>query len=133
MKKYQSAILLVMLLFMLMLLGVPAFAQDQPVNNLDAPTVLLSVGQIIIGAIAIFGAGGVISVAGVGLLAMRLRQDKTTIAAIEKLGDSVPPETAKHIMDLSGQFNKSVNEITLLVTEALDRIPAVEKPPAPTP
>lgn len=97
-----------------------------PVEN---GSLVLSTLEIVLGVVGIFSAGGVVGVAGAGVVAYRLRTNPSTIAAIEKLGNSVPENTAKQIIELSGGFNKSVNELTLLIVEALDRKPAETKPP----
>lgn len=128
MKRFTFVLALLALIF-IGLAAVPAFAQDSTPVPLDTATVTLSVWQVIVGVVAAVASGGILGIAGVGVLANRLRHDAVAITAIEKLGDSVPPETAKQVMDLTGRFNQSVNELTLLVTEALDRIPAATKPP----
>jgi hypothetical protein len=91
-------------------------------------SIVLTIGEIVLGVIAVFATGGVVGIGGAGYLAHRLRNDPEKIAALERLGNSVQPETAKQIVDLAAGFNKSVNELTLLVTETLDRIPASSKP-----
>lgn len=67
-----------------------------------------------------FLAGGVT----IGVLATRLKQDANTIAAIERLGDSVPSEVATQLISAL-QTLKSLAE---LVEEALDKVPAKDKP-----
>lgn len=101
-----------------------------PVEN---GSLVLSTLEIVLGVVGIFSAGGIVGIAGAGVVAYRLRTNPSTIAAIEKLGNSVPDETAKQIIDMTSGFNKSVNELVLLVTEALDRQPAETKPPAQPP
>lgn len=102
-------------------------SSGEPSAN-EGSTVVLSALQVVMGLVSAFAIGGVVGIAGVGILAARLRHDAVTLAAIEKLGDSVPPETAAQIMNLTGQFNASVNELTALVNEVLDGIPAAGKP-----
>lgn len=126
-------------LILLLLLALPVMAQDataEPVATQEAAAIVtpdtttsndsdvtLSVWQIITGVAGAFALGGVVGVAGAGVLASRLRNDPATMSAIEKLGNSVPEPTAKLIIDLA----KSGQEIAELLKEALDRVPAASK------
>ena len=138
MKRFALLVLSVLLFIWI----IPMFAQEvtpEPdstvVVNVPAPvqtpdgTVVLSVWQIIVGIGSAIALGGIGGVAGVGVLASRLRHDAAAIAAIEKLGDSVPPSQSQVIVAITERFAVSLNEVTKLVTEALDRVPAATKPP----
>lgn len=142
MKRSRTILSSLLIICLFLFGGVIAIAQEATPEP-DAPpvvtplpdtdgNVVLSVFQVVIGVVAAVAVGGIVGIAGVGVLASRLRNDAATIAAIEALAKSVPPETAKQVVDLTGQLNKSMNEITLLVSEALDNVPASSKPPTYT-
>lgn len=92
--------------------------------DLEPGDVVLNVGQIIAGVIAAVTAGGIIGVAGAGVLANRLLQDKATVTAMEKLADSLPPETTLKFLE----FFMSVESVANLGTEVFDDVPIVDKP-----
>lgn len=147
MKRNRNVLFLLLVLVSLLLLPMATLAQDETPTPDASPTpdvvvetpvsdsggLVLTTLEIVLAVVGIFSAGGVVGVAGAGVVAYRLRTNPSTIAAIEKLGNSVPDETAKQIIDMTSGFNKSVNELVLLVTEALDRQPAETKPPAQPP
>jgi len=94
-----------------------SLAQDTTAPNPSFfPQDVFVIATFIIGA---FLAGGVT----IGVLATRLKQDANTIAAIERLGDSVPSEVATQLISALQTF-KSLAE---LVEEALDKVPAKDK------
>jgi hypothetical protein len=146
MLKYTRWILIFTLLLMLALPALAQEATDEPAATAEpdqtvqvtvssggattneGSSVVMSSLQVVIGLIAAFGMGGVVGIAGAGTLAARLRSDATTVAALELLAKQVPPETAQQIMQLASDFGKSYKELELLVTEALDGIPAASKP-----
>jgi hypothetical protein len=105
-------------LFALLALTSVSLAQDTtaPVASFFPQDVF----TIVVFIIASFLAGGVT----IGVLATRLKQDANTIAAIERLGDSVPSEVATQLISALQTF-KSLAE---LVEEALDKVPAKDKP-----
>lgn len=140
MKRF-SLFVTILMLCIIGLAVLPAFAQEatpEPDNTvvvnmpdsapIDSATVTLSVWQIIVGIGSAIALGGIGGVAGVGVLASRLRHDAAAMAAIEKLGDSVPPSQSQVIVAITERFTTSLNEVTRLVVEALDRIPAASKP-----
>lgn len=143
MKRNRNVLFLLLVLVGLLLSPMATLAQDETPTLDASPTpdvvvetpvsdsggLVLTTLEIVLAVVGIFSAGGVVGVAGAGVVAYRLRTNPSTIAAIEKLGNSVPENTAKQIIELSGGFNKSVNELTLLIVEALDRKPAETKPP----
>lgn len=128
MMKYKTGMIAVLVL--LLLLATPVFAQDGSATS--EPSVTLSIGQVVLGIVAAVTAGGITGVMGAGVLAQRLKDNPATMKAIEHLGNSVPPETAKQVIDVLGAFQSSFNSVTALMREALDRIPADSKkdPPA---
>lgn len=145
--KRTTFVLALLALIFIGLVVMPAFAQevtpepDQTVQvtvssgtavSTSEGSIILTVGELVLGVLAIFATGGVVGIGGAGYLANRLRTDPEKIAALERLANHVSPDTATQIMNMAGQFSHSVNELTLLVTEALDRIPAASKTPPDT-
>ena len=135
MKRSRSMLLVLFMICLLLFGGVVAAQESTPepdappveVTTTSEGSIVLTIWQLLGGVVAAIAIGGIGGVLGVGTLAARLRSDATTIAAIEALAKSVPPETAQQVINLTGHFNKSVNELTMLVTEALDNIPAATK------
>lgn len=149
MKRFTQVLVLMLALIFIGLVNAPALAQDgtdtvvdatavpddpslDATDNAPAPlpqgTVLVTVTEIFLGLITAASAGGLVGVMGIGVLADRLRRNEVTIAAIEKLGDQVPPETANKVIDLANQVQSSVDSVAKLLSEALDKIPAASKP-----
>lgn len=137
---------------MVLLLAVPGVALAQEDATTETPVIVvpvedgeteetpatlepgLSAGEFALtiwelGAIILSGfvSGGVVGIGGVGFIARRIMDDPKGVVAVEKLGDSVPAETAARILD----FSRSVVDVMRLLEEALDRVPAAEKPLPP--
>lgn len=95
-----------------------------PLQTIDDDLVTVNIWQIFTGLFATFAAGGVIGIAGAGLVATRLRDDAATMTAIEGATKNVPPEIAKLLIDLA----KSGQAVGDLLIEALDGVPSTSKP-----
>lgn len=136
MKRYT----LIILFALLTLFAVPALAQDatseptaaatvavdapveQPAGSAD-PTITLKWWQVIAGLFTAAAGGGLIGIAGFGVLATRIRNDAATMSAIEGLAKSVPADVVKVILDTA----KSAQAIAGVVEEAFDGVPATSK------
>lgn len=140
----HSSMFVLLALLLVALLAVPVMAQEDEAT--EAPVIVVPVegdetdetpvdaGDVVLSVYTILGivlssviAGGALGVAGVGLIARRILSDPSGVAAVEKLGDSVPAETAAAILDFAG----AVIDVANLLKEALDRVPAAEKPLPP--
>jgi hypothetical protein len=101
--------------------------------SMDTMDIVANVLAVVVGVVVAVGAVGIstaFTIAGLGKLAERLMQDTATLAAIERLGDSVPRETVEQITNATrtanetlGELASTINRLHLLVVEALDGIP----------
>lgn len=109
----RSIVLLV--LFSLLLLVLPAQAQDVTAPDVPAESNATAINLITL--IAGIGVGVVAGGGSVLFVVDRLRHDPTAIAAVEYLGQSFPPETRELLNHLAG-----------FLYEATDDIPFKDKP-----
>ena len=120
-----SAVLLMMALPVLAqdatpTLEVLATAEPEPVSE---PAGIATYFQISSGFLAALGAVSVFGIGAVAVVAIQMRKDPATIAAIEKLGDSAPPQLADTLI----QASNAMIAIAELLKEALDKVPAANK------
>lgn len=87
--------------------------------------ITLNVWQLVTFAVTFFLTGGSVGVVGFGTLAKRMRNDAATMAAIEAIAKSYPPET-RQLIERLGTSAVAVGE---LLVEAADSVPMAEKPP----
>jgi hypothetical protein len=120
MKRFSIFILLALLPA---LVAMPALAQDAPPETAPDATIVLNIWQVIGGVIAAVSIGGIAGIAGVGVLASRLRNDEATMKAIEALANSAP----KHVTDALASIGKSTIEIGKLLEEVTDGVPMATK------
>lgn len=134
---------LILVLALLFVLIVPAFAQDgdtipTPVVTVEAPSedtpntstdplVTVSIWQIVAGLAGAFSLGGLTIGTGIAVLASRLRKNPETMAAIEYLAKSTPESTVNLILGLTNKVQYAVEEVGGLVREAFDKKPVREK------
>lgn len=88
------------------------------------PAIALKWWQVLAGLATAFGAGGIIGIAGVGTVAMRVKNDRATMTAIEELAKSVPADVAKSMLALA-RSGKAIAEVT---EEVFDGVPVGSKP-----
>lgn len=97
---------------------------DNPVGS-DDPAITLKWWQVIAGLFTAAAGGGLIGIAGFGVLATRIRNDAATMSAIEGLAKSVPADVVKVILDTA----KSAQAIAGVLEEAFDGVPVSSKSP----
>ena len=88
------------------------------------PAITLKWWQVLAGIALAFGGGGLVGIAGVGVLAVRIKNDKATMTAIEGLANSVPAHVVKLILDTT----RSTQAIAGVVEEVFDGVPIASKP-----
>lgn len=93
----------------------------------DDPVITLKWWQVIAGLFTAAAGGGLIGIAGFGVLATRIRNDTATMSAIEGLAKSVPADVVKVILDTT----KSTQAIAGVIEEAFDGIPVASKSAQP--
>lgn len=139
MNKMKTLLVLVMLL---LLMAGTALAQDvtrepgtEPAATVEAPVttpdtqpsadpaITLKWWQVIAGLFTAAAGGGLIGIAGFGVLATRIKNDAATMKAIEGLTESVPANVVKAILETA----RSTQAIADVVEEAFDGIPAASK------
>lgn len=128
----RFVMLLMVLLFTLPMLAQEATVEptevvvgtDQPADQtvvVPVESLALSMGEVLLFVFGIVLSGGATIVSVV----YRLSKDPSKLKAIESLGDSVPTELATRLVALL----ESINAVSGLTIEALDRIPAESKVP----
>ena len=101
--------------------GVGVVADDVPVVSNDSLQV--NVITIVIGLLSAFAAGGVVGIAGVASYVNRIKDDVSTVTAIEGLANSYPPQTK----DLVESIFQTIKNIGELGVEAFDDVPIADK------
>lgn len=126
MRNVRLLFVVLLIVFLLLMVGIPsALAQDAtetPVQ--DVPVVVGENGTAAINLITLIAGIGVGLIAGGGSVLFvvdRLRNDKVTIAAVEALAKSFPPE-----------IREMLNHLAEFTYEVTDDIPFEDKPRSAT-
>lgn len=90
----------------------------------DGSDLSINLVQVIIGLLTAFAAGGVVGIAGLAIFVDRIRDDKATVTALEKLAESYPPNTRELLLGIS----KTTISLGELGKEIFDDTPVIDKP-----
>lgn len=101
--------------------GVGVVGDNVPVVSND--NLQVNVITIVIGLLSAFAAGGVVGIAGVASYVNRIKDDVSTVTAIEGLANSYPPQTK----DLVESIFQTIKNIGELGVEAFDGVPMASK------
>jgi hypothetical protein len=85
--------------------------------------VTINLVQVIIGLLGAFAAGGIVGIAGLATYIDRIRNDKATVTALEKLGDSFPPST-KELLERAFRIMEKASSLGV---EVFDGVPIADK------
>lgn len=84
---------------------------------------------LLIGTVVLAVSGLLVAGVAIWRLPRELMKDESALTAIEKLGDSVPRETAESML----QALQGISDAIVLLREALDGVPHDEKPKSENP
>lgn len=121
----QNLTLFLLVVFTMMVLTLPVAAQTVSSATEGEAILRISLWQAVTGVVAAALAGGSLSIAGMGVIISRIKDDTSTIAAIEHAAKNVPPETVDTILNLTQLLASASN----LVEEVFDGVPITEKKP----
>lgn len=111
-RSFALQLTLLAIIFLLVIGGpMVVFAQDDihlpsPVQQVDEPAtvagdnVIVNTWAAITGLVMSFLAGGIVGIAGIGILMNRLKNDQATLNAIEGLVTSAPPAVMEFLQEL---------------------------------
>ncbi len=103
--------------------GVGIVGDSVPVVDNGNDNLQVNVITIVIGLLSAFAAGGVVGIAGVASYVNRIKDDVSTVTAIEGLANSYPPQTK----DLVESIFQTIKNIGELGVEAFDGVPMASK------
>lgn len=78
---------------------------------------------IVVGLLSAFAAGGLVGIVGISQYVNRIKDDVSTVTAIEKLADSYPPDTKQLVHDIF----LTLQNVGSLGMEVFDGVPIAGK------
>ena len=101
-----------------------AVVVDVPADGVaDGDSFSVNVITIVIGLLGAFATGGIVGIAGVAQYVNRIKDDVSTVTAIEGLANSYPPQTKELIESIF----RTIKNIGELGVEVFDGVPIEDK------